>query len=72
MDSGMGNGMERHCLTDESRFCLHHPDGPIRDWRHRDEKCCVMNRLTGPALGLGGIGFQCRTPIVRIVGTLNS
>ncbi|GFS56927.1 transposable element Tcb1 transposase [Trichonephila clavipes] len=34
-----------------------------------------MHRQTGHALGVmvcGGIGFHCRTPLVRIAGTLNS
>lgn len=65
-------------FTDESRFCLQHHDGRIRVWRHRGERllnCCVMHRHTGPAPGImvwGGIGFHCRTPLVRIAGTLNS
>ncbi|GFU55939.1 transposable element Tcb1 transposase [Trichonephila clavipes] len=36
---------------------------------------CVMHRHTGAAPGitvLGGIGYPSRTPLVRIVGTLNS
>ncbi|GFU74261.1 transposable element Tcb1 transposase [Trichonephila clavipes] len=36
---------------------------------------CVMHRHTGPTPGImvwGGIGHQCRTPLVRIAGTLNS
>ncbi|GFV70287.1 transposable element Tcb1 transposase [Trichonephila clavipes] len=36
---------------------------------------CVMHRHTGPAPGImiwGGIGYHSRTPLVRIVGTLNS
>ncbi|GFW84081.1 transposable element Tcb1 transposase [Trichonephila clavipes] len=54
-------------FSDESCFCLKHDDGWIRVWRHRGERvlnCCVMHRLTGPALGImvwGGIGFHCRT-----------
>ncbi|GFX53363.1 hypothetical protein TNCV_2946031 [Trichonephila clavipes] len=34
-----------------------------------------MHRHTGPAPSVivwGGIGFHCRTPLVRIAGTLNS
>ncbi|GFT84335.1 uncharacterized protein TNCV_1609711 [Trichonephila clavipes] len=36
---------------------------------------CVMHRHIGPAPGImvwGGIGYHPRTPLVRIVGTLNS
>ncbi|GFU21081.1 uncharacterized protein TNCV_4741611 [Trichonephila clavipes] len=36
---------------------------------------CVMHRYTGSAPGImiwGGIGYPSRTPLVRIVGTLNS
>ncbi|GFV97317.1 transposable element Tcb1 transposase [Trichonephila clavipes] len=36
---------------------------------------CVMHRHTGPAPGImvwGGIGYHSRTPLVRIVGILNS
>ncbi|GFV27199.1 transposable element Tcb1 transposase [Trichonephila clavipes] len=65
-------------FTDESRICLQHHDGRIRVWRHRGERMpnsCVMHRITGPAPGImvwGRIGYQSRTPLVRIVGTLNS
>ncbi|KFM64955.1 Transposable element Tc3 transposase, partial [Stegodyphus mimosarum] len=65
-------------FTDESRFCLQHHDGRIRVWRHRGERMlnsCVMHRHTGTAPGImiwNGIGYHCRTPIVRIAGTLNS
>lgn len=65
-------------FTNESRFCLQHHDDRIRVWRHRGEKllnCCVMHRHTGLAPGImvwGGIGFHCRTPLVRIAGTLSS
>ncbi|GFX40909.1 hypothetical protein TNCV_2216081 [Trichonephila clavipes] len=36
---------------------------------------CVMHHHTGPAPGImvwGGIGYHSRTPLVRIVTTLNS
>ncbi|GFU92112.1 transposable element Tcb1 transposase [Trichonephila clavipes] len=36
---------------------------------------CVIHRHTGPAPGItvcDGIGYHSRTPLVRIVGTLNS
>ncbi|GFS59511.1 transposable element Tcb1 transposase [Trichonephila clavipes] len=36
---------------------------------------CVMHRHTDPAAGImvwDGIVYHCRTPLVRIVGTLNS
>ncbi|GFU62295.1 transposable element Tc3 transposase [Trichonephila clavipes] len=65
-------------FTDKSLFYLQHHDGPIRVWRHRGEKllnCCVRHRYIGPTpvewFG-GGIGFHCRTPLLRIAGTLNS
>ncbi|UYV76648.1 hypothetical protein LAZ67_14001573, partial [Cordylochernes scorpioides] len=65
-------------FNDESRFCLQHHDCRTRVWRHHGEKMlnsCVMHRHTGPAPGImvwGGIGYHCRTPLVRIAGTLNS
>ncbi|GFU69469.1 transposable element Tc3 transposase [Trichonephila clavipes] len=67
-------------FTNESRICLQHHDGRIRVWRHRGERMlnsCVMHRHTGimvaPGIMVGGgIGYHSRTPLVRIVGTLNS
>ncbi|GFW21184.1 transposable element Tcb1 transposase [Trichonephila clavipes] len=65
-------------FTDESRICLQHPDGRIRVWRHRGERMlnsCVMHRHTAPATDItvwGGIGYNSRTPLVGIAGTLNS
>ncbi|KFM70874.1 hypothetical protein X975_09885, partial [Stegodyphus mimosarum] len=65
-------------FADESRICLQHHDGRIRVWRHRGERMlnsCVTHRHTGPAPGImvwGGIGYHSRTPLVCIVGTLNS
>ncbi|GFY32927.1 transposable element Tcb1 transposase [Trichonephila clavipes] len=65
-------------FIEESRFCLQHHDGRIRVWRNRVQRllnCCVMHHHTGPAFGImvwGVIGFHCRTPLVRIAGTLNS
>ncbi|GFV78700.1 transposable element Tcb1 transposase [Trichonephila clavipes] len=65
-------------FTDESRICLQHHDGRIRDWRHRGERMlnsCVIHRHTGPAPGImiwGGIGYHFHTTLVRIAGTLNS
>ncbi|GFU88744.1 transposable element Tcb1 transposase [Trichonephila clavipes] len=65
-------------FTDESRICLQHHDYQIRVWRHHGERIlssCVMHRHTGPApsiMVLGGIGYNARTPLVRIAGTLNS
>ncbi|GFW06625.1 transposable element Tcb1 transposase [Trichonephila clavipes] len=65
-------------FTDESRICLQHHDGRIRIWRHHREKMLnssVMHHHTGPASGimvLGGVRYHSRTPLVRIVGTLNS
>ncbi|GFV25440.1 transposable element Tcb1 transposase [Trichonephila clavipes] len=64
-------------FTDQSRICLQHHDDRIRVWRHRGERMlnsCVMHHLTGPAPGImvwGGIGYQSRTPLVCIAGTLN-
>ncbi|GFV04093.1 transposable element Tcb1 transposase [Trichonephila clavipes] len=65
-------------ITDESRICLQHHDGPIRVWRCRGNRMlnsCVMHHHTGPAPGImvwGGIGYHSRTPLVRIASTLNS
>ncbi|GFV23058.1 transposable element Tcb1 transposase [Trichonephila clavipes] len=65
-------------FTDESRICLQHHDDRIRVWRHRGERIlnsCVMHRHTSSAPSIlvwGGIGYHSRTPLVRIVGTLNS
>ncbi|GFS83690.1 transposable element Tcb1 transposase [Trichonephila clavipes] len=65
-------------FTDESRICLQHHNGRIRVWRHRGERMlnsCVIHHHTGPAPGImvwGGIGYYSRTPLVRIVGALNS
>ncbi|GFU93061.1 transposable element Tcb1 transposase [Trichonephila clavipes] len=65
-------------FTDESRICLQHHDGRIRVWRHCGERMLnsfVMHHHAGPAPGImvwGGIGLPSRTPLVRIVGTLNS
>ncbi|GFV16683.1 transposable element Tcb1 transposase [Trichonephila clavipes] len=65
-------------FIDESRFCLQHHDGRIRDWRHHGERLlnfCVMHRSTGPELSImvwGGIRFHCHALLVRITGTLNS
>ncbi|GFV60503.1 transposable element Tcb1 transposase [Trichonephila clavipes] len=65
-------------FTDESRICLTNHDGRIRVWRHRGERMlnsCVMHLHTGPAPSIMiwlGIGYQSRTSLVRIAGTLNS
>ncbi|GFX40437.1 transposable element Tcb1 transposase [Trichonephila clavipes] len=65
-------------FTDESRICLQHYDGRIRVWRHRGERMLnsyVMHRYSGSAPGImvwGGIRYHSRTPLERIVGTLNS
>ncbi|GFV14252.1 transposable element Tcb1 transposase [Trichonephila clavipes] len=64
-------------FTDESRICLQHHDGRFRVWRIRGERVlnsCVMHHHTGPAPSImvwGGIGYNSRTPLVRIAGTLN-
>ncbi|GFV60767.1 transposable element Tcb1 transposase [Trichonephila clavipes] len=42
-------------FTDESRICLQHHDGRIRDWRHRGDRMlnsCDMPRHTSPAPGI--------------------
>ncbi|GFT76264.1 transposable element Tcb1 transposase [Trichonephila clavipes] len=65
-------------FTDESRIFLQHHDGRIRVWRHRGERMlnsCAMHHHTGPAPDIivwGGIGYPSLTPLVRIIGTLNS
>ncbi|GFV62251.1 transposable element Tcb1 transposase [Trichonephila clavipes] len=65
-------------FTDESRISLQHHDGRIRVWRHRGERMlnsCVMHHHTGPAPGIlvwGDIVYHSRTPLVLIVGILNS
>ncbi|GFV08119.1 transposable element Tcb1 transposase [Trichonephila clavipes] len=65
-------------FTDESRISLQHHDGRIRVWRHRGERMlnsCVMHCHTGPAPGImvwSGIGYDSRTPLVRIAVTVNS
>ncbi|GFV48305.1 transposable element Tcb1 transposase [Trichonephila clavipes] len=65
-------------FTDESRICLQHHDGRIRDWRHHGERMlnsCIMHCHTGPAPGIkvwDGIRYHSHTPLVRIAYTLNS
>ncbi|GFU53260.1 transposable element Tc3 transposase [Trichonephila clavipes] len=69
-------------FTGESRFSLYHHDGQRsssdgRVWRHRGERllnCCVMHHHNGLAsrIMVWGILFHCRSPPVRIAGTLNS
>ncbi|GFU33179.1 transposable element Tcb1 transposase [Trichonephila clavipes] len=65
-------------FTDESRICLQHHDGWIQVWRDLGERMlnsCVMHHHTGSAPGIMvwcGIGYHCRTLLVRIAGTLNS
>ncbi|GFX23219.1 transposable element Tcb1 transposase [Trichonephila clavipes] len=65
-------------FTDESRICLQYHDGRIRVWRHRGERTlnsCVMHHHTGSASGImlwAGIRYHSRTPLLRIVGTLNT
>ncbi|GFU45997.1 transposable element Tcb1 transposase [Trichonephila clavipes] len=64
--------------TEESRICLQHHDGRIRVWRQCGERTlssCVMKHHNGPEpviMVWGGIGYHSRTPVVRIVSTLNS
>ncbi|GFT25014.1 transposable element Tcb1 transposase [Trichonephila clavipes] len=58
-------------LTDGSRLCLQHHNGRTQVWRHRGERLlnsCVMHHHIGPDPGImvwGGIGFHCRTPLLR-------
>ncbi|UYV69721.1 SPOPL [Cordylochernes scorpioides] len=64
-------------FTDESRFCLQNHDGRIRVWTpwREDTKQLYIHRHTGPTPGImvwGGIGYNFRTPLVRIACTLNS
>ncbi|GFU97940.1 transposable element Tcb1 transposase [Trichonephila clavipes] len=65
-------------FTAESRICLQQNNGRIRVFRHRGERMlnsCAMHRHTGSAPGImvsGGIGYDSRTPLVRIAGILNS
>ncbi|GFV31732.1 transposable element Tcb1 transposase [Trichonephila clavipes] len=65
-------------FTDESHICLQHHNGKIRVWRHRGERVlnsCVMHRHTASAqriMVLGGIGYNSRTSLVHIAGTLKS
>ncbi|GFV14864.1 transposable element Tcb1 transposase [Trichonephila clavipes] len=74
---GWQNGMKLSLLTSHA-FCLQHHDRRIQVWRHRGVRMlniCVMHHQTGPEPGImewGGIGYHSRTPLVRIVGTLNS
>ncbi|GFX98309.1 uncharacterized protein TNCV_4909521 [Trichonephila clavipes] len=80
MKEGFGwqNGRKLSLRTSHASVCLQHHDGRIRVWRHRGERMlnsCVMHRHTGPApviMVWGGIGYHSCTPLVRIVGTLNS
>ncbi|GFU29758.1 transposable element Tcb1 transposase [Trichonephila clavipes] len=73
---GWQNGMKLSLLT--SHICLQHHDGRIRVLRHRGKRMlnsCVVHLHTGPVPGImvwGGIGYQSRTPLVRIAGILNS
>ncbi|GFX74406.1 transposable element Tcb1 transposase [Trichonephila clavipes] len=65
-------------FTDESCICLQNHNGWIRVWIHRGERMlnsCDMHHHTRPApciMVWGGIGYHCRTPLVRIAGTSNS
>ncbi|GFW05837.1 transposable element Tcb1 transposase [Trichonephila clavipes] len=65
-------------FTDESRICLQHHDGRIRVWRHRREwmlNSCDVHHHIGPApdnMVWEGIRYHSRSPLVHIVGTLNS
>ncbi|GFX76489.1 transposable element Tcb1 transposase [Trichonephila clavipes] len=57
---------------------LQHHNGQILVWRHRGQRMLnrsVIHRHTGPAPGImvwGDIEYHTRTPLVCIVGTLNS
>ncbi|GFW65384.1 transposable element Tcb1 transposase [Trichonephila clavipes] len=76
-ECGRQKGMKLYLLT-SLRICLQHHDGWIRVWRHLGDRMvnsCVMHRHTGPAPGIMvwfGIAYPSRTPLVRIVGFLNS
>ncbi|GFT24150.1 transposable element Tcb1 transposase [Trichonephila clavipes] len=65
-------------FINKSRICLQHHDGWICVWRHCAERMlssCAMHHHTGPSPGImvwGGTGYHSHTPLVRIIGTLNS
>ncbi|KAJ8877487.1 hypothetical protein PR048_021942 [Dryococelus australis] len=59
----------------ESNFCLHHHGGRIHVWRHRGarlaESCTMHCHGPVPAIMVwGSIGFQFRSCLVPIAGTL--
>ncbi|GFU87209.1 transposable element Tcb1 transposase [Trichonephila clavipes] len=59
-------------FTDESRICLQHYEVRIRVWRLREERTLNIHLHAGPELGIivwGGIGYDDRTPLVRIAST---
>ncbi|GFV85682.1 transposable element Tcb1 transposase [Trichonephila clavipes] len=70
--------MARRHFLDESRFCLQHQDGRIRDWWHRGERtlaACICHRHADQSPGVmvwGAIGYTSWLALVRIDGTLNS
>ncbi|GFW21640.1 alpha-soluble NSF attachment protein [Trichonephila clavipes] len=74
---GWRNGMKLSLLTSHASVC-NTTMIRIRVWRHRGERMlnsCVMHHHTGPTPGImvwSGIGYNSRTPLVRIAGTLNS
>ncbi|GFW58468.1 transposable element Tcb1 transposase [Trichonephila clavipes] len=79
MKDRLGRAHPPRCTTShESRICLQHQDGRIRVWRHPGERMlssCIVHRHTGSSTGImvwDCIGYHSRTPLVRIVGTLNS
>ncbi|GFV82771.1 transposable element Tcb1 transposase [Trichonephila clavipes] len=59
-------------FTDESRSCLQHHDGRIRNWRHLGNRMlnsCVMHRHTGPAPGImpDGHGYELVSSVRALV-----
>lgn len=65
-------------FTDESRFCLHSPDGRKRVWRRAGERfaeCTFSPRLShggGSVMVWGGITREARTDLVVVAGSLTA
>lgn len=61
-------------FTDESRFCVHSPDGRERVWRRageRFEECTFSSRLShggGSLMVWAGISMETRTELVFVEG----